>query len=227
MKKPTIFFCYAKEDKEDVDRIYHKFKEVGLNPWMDKPPSPFSFDGIGPGERWETKIKSVIQNADIFLAFLSKKSVSKHGFVQREYRLALDRMNEMPDDDIFLIPVLLEPCQPPNIIVGSESFEKIQWYELYKEGLGSLIEYIKNVVKLKQDDIHLGKRLVVDFGTSSLAIANYKISEHHPSLSLDIGAGTTDIAHIIIKPYNICESNESDNLGTTDNSSDLGQNSKN
>ena len=173
---------------------------------MDKPPRPFSMEGIGPGEKWDKKIRTVIQQADYFLAFLSPVSVSKRGYVQREYRLALDKMNELPDESVFVIPVLLAKCVPPTIVVGQVSFRDVQWYELYDRGLDELIRYIRMVSELKEKkDVELGKRLVVDFGTSNTAISvasearsdNASGSAFGSSgekiLGFDIGGGTADI----------------------------------
>jgi len=205
-RPPSVFLCYAKEDQAAVEGVYIQLKNAGFTPWMDKPPRPFSMEGIGPGERWDKKIRHVIQHADYFLAFLSPVSVSKRGYVQREYRLALDRMNELPDESVFVIPVLLAECVPPTITVGQVSFKDVQWYELYDRGLDELIRYIRMVSELREKkDIELGKRLVIDFGTSNTAIsvasearsgntsgAPISASEEKV-LTFDIGGGTTDI----------------------------------
>ena len=210
-----IFLCYAREDKKQVDKIYLSLKKEGLNPWMDKPPEPYQLDGIQPGSRWETKIQSIIDRAAIFLAILSPTSVSKRGFVQKEYRLALEKMNEIPDGDIFLIPVLLEECEPPTLNINGESFKSISWYSIYEDGVRDLIEYIKNFISAKeQEKVHFGKRIAIDFGTSAIAIA-YAAHEKEPEviplekletkyggkrvLVYDIGAGTTDLTFMNIQ----------------------------
>jgi hypothetical protein len=141
-RSPMIFLCYANEDKESVDDIYLVMKSEGLNPWMDKPPRLYKSDGIKPGERWDNVIREKIKVADYFLAFLSKVSVSKRGYVQREYRMALDTMKEMPENDIFVIPVLLQKCEPPNI-----GFSRIQHYNYYADGIEPLLIHLKSLSK--------------------------------------------------------------------------------
>jgi hypothetical protein len=136
--------CYAREDKNMVDKVYIKFKEAGFDPWMDKPPKPYLLDGIKPGEEWDAKIRKVIEQADYFLPFFSKNSVSKRGYVQREYRLALDLMNEIPPEDIFLIPVLLEECELPRIKVGAASFDLYHYFPLYETGMDTLVSFIND-----------------------------------------------------------------------------------
>lgn len=137
-----VFLCYAKEDKNKVDLVYEKLVKIGLNPWMDRPPSPYADRGIKPGLRWDDEIKKAISKADYFLAFLSQSSIAKRGYVQREYKLSLDQMNEIPPEQVYLIPTLLEDCIPPDIQVGSVSFGELQWYSLFEDGIDSLMAII-------------------------------------------------------------------------------------
>lgn len=137
--QPIIFLCYANEDKERLHAIYLEMKDAGLNPWMDKPPKPYDSEGIKPGEKWDIFIRQMIRKSAYFLAFLSQKSVQKRGYVQREYRLALEVMGEVPPGQIFLIPVLLEKCELPEIIGDTIQFCQLQWLDLQADGLQKLI----------------------------------------------------------------------------------------
>src|SRR2546423_10819558 len=140
-----ILMIYAQEDKTKIDQIYLKFKEAGLNPWMDRPPSPYQLCGIMPGAGWDEAVRMNNKQADGVLAFLSKQSIAKRGYVQREYRLALSQLMERPEDSIYLIPVLLEHCDVPDIRVDTVSIRQRHWYELYKDDLFLLVEFLKNL----------------------------------------------------------------------------------
>ncbi len=105
---PTIFLAHASEDRRDVERIYDWLRSVGLQPWMDK-------RDLLPGQAWRQEIPRVIRSATFFLACLSSASIAKRGYVQREMRLALDAMMEMPEDEIYLLPVRLDDCDLPNL----------------------------------------------------------------------------------------------------------------
>jgi len=136
--KPKIFLCHANEDKARVQAIYLQLRSAGLNPWMDKPPAPYDLDGINAGEDWDSRIRKEIRECAYFAALLSPNAVSKRGYVQREFRLALRMAAEMPTGQVFLIPALLEPCDPPEIEVDTLSVAKLQWIEL-EHGDASLL----------------------------------------------------------------------------------------
>lgn len=138
-----IFLSYAKEDKALVDDVYRYLRAEGLTPWMDKPPTPFEGEGIKPGSDWDAAIRRALDDAEVVLAFLSKRSITKRGYVQREYKLALKKMAELPVGERFLIPVLLEPCEPPNVRVDTIELRSLQWFDLYANGIEHLVASIR------------------------------------------------------------------------------------
>lgn len=81
-----------------------------------------------PGERWEQAIWRGVKQADLFLVVLSRRSVGKRGFLQREIRLALSIWQEKLDDDIYLIPARLDECEPPGAL------SQFQWVDLFSDG---------------------------------------------------------------------------------------------
>jgi hypothetical protein len=57
---------------------------------------------------------------------VSKASVTKAGYVQKELRKALDVADEQPEGVAYLIPVRLEECEVP------ERLSQWQWVDLFK-----------------------------------------------------------------------------------------------
>lgn len=126
-----IFLSYARDDEEEVKKLYQKLSDAGFKPWMDK-------KDLLPGERWKSCIQKAIQDSDFFLACLSANSVTKRGFLQREINNALDMWREKLDDDIFLIPARLEDCEVP------ERLRDFQWVDMFEEdGWTRLIKAIQ------------------------------------------------------------------------------------
>ena len=83
-----IFLCHASEDKAQVREVYHRLRAVeGFEPWLDE-------EDLLPGQEWEREIPRALQISDFILIFLSRNSVAKRGYVQREMKLALDAWQE-------------------------------------------------------------------------------------------------------------------------------------
>jgi hypothetical protein len=120
IKAVQIFLSYAREDREEVESLYQKLSDAGFKPWMDT-------KDILPGEQWKSSNQKAIQRSDFFLACLSKNSVGKRGWIQREIRDALDIWQEKLDSDIYLIPVRLEDCEAPDRL------RDFQWVDLFEE----------------------------------------------------------------------------------------------
>jgi len=163
-----IFLSYANEDKMRVERIYLALKEAGLNPWMDKPPKGYEASGLSPGDLWDTVLRQKIREAEVLLLFLSKGSVEKRGYVQREYRLAVDQMMDRPTGAVSVIPVLLERCEVPDIRVDTASLTQLQWFALYESDVSTLVTHLRAILMPKSSLGGVSENLEVVTLTSRL-----------------------------------------------------------
>jgi len=102
-----VFLCHAKEDKKEVEEIGSRLLENGILTWYDE-------KDLLPGDDWEDVIEREIEGCDFFLAFLSSRSLSKIGYVNRELRYALEQGDRRPLGQRFIIPILLDECMPPR-----------------------------------------------------------------------------------------------------------------
>ena len=102
-----VFLCHASQDKPAVRKMYTYLKQHGVQPWLDR-------EDLLPGQDWEVEISKAIENSDVILVCLSKNSVNKEGYVQKEIAFALDKRLEKPVGAIFLIPIKLEECDVPR-----------------------------------------------------------------------------------------------------------------
>jgi len=125
--KPRIFLCHAKEDKPLVIKLYHQLRDAGYHPWLDK------YDLL-VGQDWWTEIEKIISDPyNLVVVCLSNNSTTKRGVVQREITRALDVLDEMPEDTIYLMPARLEKCDVPRRL------SRLHWVDLFEEGgLGNL-----------------------------------------------------------------------------------------
>jgi cold shock CspA family protein len=129
-----IFISYAKEDRLFAERLCNDLQQAGVKPWLD------SIDLI-PGQDWNKAIRKAISKSSYFLALLSSRSVRKTGFVQREVRFALEVAEEYPEDQIFIIPVRIDECEPS--FEGLKKLHRVDFFPSYKDGLRQLLRPIK------------------------------------------------------------------------------------
>ncbi|WP_346778474.1 TIR domain-containing protein [Burkholderia sp. Ac-20392] len=104
-----MFLSYAKEDNAVVKEFHDHLKALGLDPWMDT-------ERLLPGQAWEREIDRALNEANVVVLFMSPRSVKKRSFVTREANTAVQNLQYKHADDIYLIPVLLEPCDVPDEI---------------------------------------------------------------------------------------------------------------
>ena len=103
-----VFLCHASADKPAVRRLYQRLVAEGwIDPWLDEEKLSF-------GQHWTTVIEDALDAADIVLIFLSRNSVQKEGFIQRELNYAWELSLEKPIETIFLIPFRLDDCEVPR-----------------------------------------------------------------------------------------------------------------
>lgn len=111
MPRPLrVFLCHSSNDKLTVRELYSRLNAEGwIDPWLDEVK-------LYPGQDWNFEIEKAVENADVILVSLTKKSVNKEGYVQRELRIVLDIAAYKPEGTLFVIPIRLEECDlPPRL----------------------------------------------------------------------------------------------------------------
>jgi hypothetical protein len=140
-----VFISYAKEDQAKAEHYYDLFAKEGVSTWLDK-------KKLLPGQNWETGIERAFKDADIIVLLLSKISVNKRGFVQREANDAIERLRYKQPDDIYVIPLLLETCDVPSNIAN-----KLQYIDLNTSGAWDMVkESLKTAAKQQSIELERG-----------------------------------------------------------------------
>lgn len=130
MLSALVFFCYASEDCDTVEKIYEVVDENGFKTWWDH-------RNLMPGQDWDKEITLAIEEAAICLVFLSNNSVHKTGYVNKEIKLILDKMDMMPEGRVFIVPIRLDDCAIPNRLSKWQVLEYSQsnWEEQLIAGI--------------------------------------------------------------------------------------------
>jgi hypothetical protein len=94
-----VFICHAREDGAAAKSVFDYLStESDMVPWLDK----FS---LLPGQDWKREVRKAIKDADAIIILCSPHSMRKRGFVQQEFKLALDELKYLPPGEIFIIPM--------------------------------------------------------------------------------------------------------------------------
>jgi formylglycine-generating enzyme required for sulfatase activity len=117
-----VFLCHASQDKPAVRDLYTRLKaEAWIDPWLDE-------ERLLPGMDWNLEIYKALRDADAIIVCLSRESVAKEGYVQKEFKRALSFAEEKPEGTIYIIPLRLNDCQPPM------KFQQRQWVDYFTAG---------------------------------------------------------------------------------------------
>lgn len=107
-----VFLAHSSFDKPLVRELYQKLRsEDWVDPWLDE-------EKLLPGQDWSGEISKAVRESDVLVVCLSKKSVEKEGYVQKELKYALDATLEKPEGTIFIIPIRLDNCEVPSRLMS-------------------------------------------------------------------------------------------------------------
>jgi TIR domain len=105
----SVFLCHADEDSETVARISEKLWQRGYVTWFDK-------KDLLPGDEWQRAVEVAIDRSDYAIVCISRRSLAKHGFVNREVRLILRNHENRPLGGRYIVPILLDDAEIPHEI---------------------------------------------------------------------------------------------------------------
>jgi hypothetical protein len=121
-RRLKAFLCHSSQDQAFARMLYRKLhSQPGLAPWLDE------YD-LFPGDDWNYEITKTIEETDVVIVCLSRNSVTKEGYIQKEIRKVLDLADEKPEGTIFVIPVKIEECEMPRRL------SQWQWLNYSDEG---------------------------------------------------------------------------------------------
>ena len=119
-RRLRVFLCHASQDKPAVRELYKRLAaEKWIDPWLDE-------ENLLPGQDFDLEIYRAARDSDSIIICLSKVSVAKEGYVNKEIRRALDAADEKPEGAIYIIPLRLDDCSP-----SFERLKKLHWADYF------------------------------------------------------------------------------------------------
>ena len=105
----TVFLIHSHKDAKPVRRLYRRLVGDRLNVWLDAM-------NLQPGQDWQRVIRDAILKSRVIVVCISEGFDKQQGYRHEELKLAFKRLRLLPDDDILIIPVRLEPCEMPHAL---------------------------------------------------------------------------------------------------------------
>lgn len=154
-KMTKVFISYAREDSEIAQRLFHDLRRIGVSAWFDT-------QNLRPGEDWQRAIRKAIEESTYFLALISQHSTRKRGFVQKEIRYALEVLDKLPPDQIFVIPVRLGECEPQYERIQSLNY--VDLFRSYDDGIERILQFLATSAVLPSDTANSSDRITKPSG---------------------------------------------------------------
>lgn len=169
---PQIFLSYAREDEDRVNSLYLRLTRAGFNVWVDK-------QNLLPGQRWPHEIEKALKRSELVIVCLSHRSIQKRGFLQKEIRKALERLQEKLESDIYLIPARFDDCEVPD------SLSNIEWADVFTEdGYAKLIQAIDTALGQVRQEVEPQPALIAE-GRGIIITSPHKAAQVDPRDSVE------------------------------------------
>jgi TolB-like protein len=116
----AVFISYASQDSEAAVRICDALRSARIEVWFDQ-------SELRGGDAWDQTIRSRIRDCTLFVPIISRHTQERlEGYFRREWKLAVDRTNDMAEEKAFLVPVVVDDTKPQDAAVPAQ-FRGLQW----------------------------------------------------------------------------------------------------
>lgn len=137
-KQPAkVFLCHSRTDQDAVHALYVRLKKDGVEVWLDS-------EKLIPGQNWKHEIRNAMLRSDIIIVCLSERFNKQGGYRYEELKIAIEKANSLPADEIFIIPARLEKCDLPDSL---RHLHRVDLFESdgYKKLMGALRKHLASM----------------------------------------------------------------------------------
>jgi hypothetical protein len=111
MPENAVFISYAREDLAAVQLIKAGLEAAGITTWFD-------FDRLESGDDYDRKIQRNIARCSYFIPVVSANTQRRlEGYFRREWSYAMDRVRNMADGALFILPVSVDSTAAAEALV--------------------------------------------------------------------------------------------------------------
>jgi len=111
MPENAIFISYAREDLPAVREIKAGLEAAGVTTWFD-------LDRLEAGDDYDRKIRQNVARCSYFIPVISATTQRRtEAFFRREWSYAIDRLRNMADGALFVLPVTVDGTTAEEALV--------------------------------------------------------------------------------------------------------------
>jgi hypothetical protein len=123
MPENAVFISYAREDLPAVQRIKAGLDAAGITTWFD-------MERLEVGDDYDRKIQRNIARCSYFIPVISATTQRRmEGYFRREWSYAMDRVRNMADGAVFLLPVTIDSTDAGEALVP-DKFKALHFTQL-------------------------------------------------------------------------------------------------
>jgi hypothetical protein len=123
MPDNAVFLSYAREDMAAVQAIKAGLESAGIVTWFD-------IDRLEVGDDYDRKIQRNIARCSYFIPVVSAATQRRlEGFFRREWSYAIDRVRNMADGALFILPVSIDATNAADALVP-DKFKALHFSQL-------------------------------------------------------------------------------------------------
>ncbi len=123
MPDNAVFISYAREDLAAVQLIKAGLESAGITTWFD-------IDRLEVGDDYDRKIQRNIARCSYFIPVVSATTQRRlEGYFRREWSYAIDRVRNMADGALFILPVSIDATNAAEALVP-DKFKALHFTQL-------------------------------------------------------------------------------------------------
>ena len=123
MPDHAVFISYAREDLPAVQKIKAGLEAAGITTWFD-------MDRLEAGDDYDRKIRHNIARCSYFIPVISANTERRlEAYFRREWSYAIDRVRNMAEGALFILPVCVDATNVVNTHVP-ERFKALHFTQL-------------------------------------------------------------------------------------------------
>jgi hypothetical protein len=123
MPDNAVFISYARDDLPAVQQIKAGLEAAGITIWFD-------MDRLEVGDDYDRKIQRNIARCSYFIPVVSSTTQRRlEGYFRREWSYAIDRVRNMADGALFILPVTIDATSAAEALVP-DKFKALHFTQL-------------------------------------------------------------------------------------------------